>query len=177
MRAPLIALALLAAAAPAMAATDGVRGATSTATVQVSTTVENAIADTVRISGLQDLDFGTIAVEDPFADPVSRTAPVCLYHTSPSFTLTVTQVGGGIGTPFQLIGPAGDAIPVYIDVSNGPSAFGDAGFTATRQVANRADPDCADGAFATLSVTRPPQETALPGGLYSATISIVMAAE
>lgn len=171
---------LLLTAAPALAGTDGARGSTSTAAVGVSTLVENAAENVVRVSGLPDFDFGLVTIEDLAAGGGARAISACLYHTSQTFTLTVTQTGGGVGAPFQLRGPSGGAIPFTVrlfNVSNGAQAPAAVGFSQNGLVANRQDPNCEQGGRAAIELARLPVQPPVPGGSYSATLSLVMAIE
>lgn len=183
MRRLAILLAFLAAlAGSATAATDGTRGPNSTASIDVSTTVQNAAPDIVRVSGLTDLDFGQLQTGPEFvdADPVTVTGPVCLYHTSPTFALTVTQQGRGLGDAFELRGPNGGALPIQVgfsDYVSGPSAFDTIGFAVRGLVANRVSATCETGPISLVGVNYSPTPQRQPTGQYSAVISVVMAAE
>ncbi|MBK1670038.1 hypothetical protein CKO28_18550 [Rhodovibrio sodomensis] len=84
------------AAGAANAASQGSEGTTSTGSVGVSATV----SETVRISGLDDLDVGTVSALD---NVVRLFDDVCVYTTSPTgFDITV-ESNYGNGT-FEMYG-------------------------------------------------------------------------
>ncbi|MFN7024894.1 MAG: hypothetical protein ACK4QP_10300 [Pseudorhizobium sp.] len=80
--------------APALAATDGTLGATSTGTVSITASVPSR----VRISGLTDIDFTN---QDP-ATAASSAQNVCVWSNTATKAYTITATGSGAGSAFTL---------------------------------------------------------------------------
>jgi hypothetical protein len=79
---------------PAIAATDGSFGATSTGSVTISASVPNR----VRLTGLSNVDFTN---QDP-ALAASRAQNVCVWSNTATRSYTVTATGSGTGNAFTL---------------------------------------------------------------------------
>lgn len=98
------------AATPAFAATDGTLGSTSTGTLNVTATVPEPQNPTgARISGLQDFTFG-----DYTGSRMQLVKDLCVYHSSTTARLTVSQVGRPASTPLALVGPSNQTIPIAL---------------------------------------------------------------
>lgn len=82
------------ASVPAMAATQGTLGATSTGTVSITASVPNR----VRISGLADVTF---ASQDPTI-AASNAQDVCVWSNTATKGYTVTASGSGASNAFTL---------------------------------------------------------------------------
>jgi hypothetical protein len=80
----------LAVPGPALAASDGIIGATSSGSVSISATVPGR----VQISKLTDLVFGTV---DPTAN-AAKTENLCVWSNTSGRTYQVTATGSGGGT-------------------------------------------------------------------------------
>lgn len=166
--------------APALAATDGTLGPTSTGTFTVTATIPETPTGAVRVSGASDLVFPTINAQTDAGD-TSAATPICLFHSSPTFSLQVSQPVSGF--LFEMTGP-GDPIPFLIGVS-GLSASGRAtaisfvnGGQVTNLISNRDSETCATGPLATLEAVRAGLVPATQAnGVYTATVSIIMAVE
>ena len=75
----------------ASAATDGTIGATSTGELEISMTVKDAPESEIQISGLEDFDFGKVAVQQT-PTPITISS-ICVYLSSAStYQLAVTDV-------------------------------------------------------------------------------------
>jgi hypothetical protein len=99
--------------AAALAQVQGARGTTSTGEVQLSLSVEDlTAAGEVRITGLQNGFFGSIP-KNSTGQLAHYNTDVCLWHTSPSFRLTVSRVSNpekGLG--LMIVSQNGDTIPI-----------------------------------------------------------------
>ena len=92
--------------APALAATDGAIGSTSTGTMDIQLTK----GDSVRISGLQDMSFGA-----GLAVPPRQIDDICIYSTTGSYTITASSQGNSIGgTQFRMINAGGTEFVRYL---------------------------------------------------------------
>ena len=91
---------------PAMAATQGTLGATSTGTVSITASVPNR----ARITGLEDVTF---ASQDP-TSAASNAQDVCVWSNTATKGYTVTATGSGASNAFTL---ANGALTVPYSVS------------------------------------------------------------
>lgn len=171
--APLFAMSMLF-AQPALAATDGVRGATSSGSFDISAEITGADG-VAQISGLNDFVFGPIArgVERSVRDEV------CLFHTSPTVRLQVSQAGS---PSFALVGPNGARLPYLVTLNRfgGSAAFPNdvqrGPVDLSGVVGNRTDPQCSTGGQA-IDVLILLVENTQTLGLYSATMNIIVSVE
>lgn len=85
----------LGAAMPAMAATDGSPGATSTGSFDMAITINPPAASTVHIIGLDDVDFGSVTTSNTGTTPVATlNRKFCLNRSDPgNVRVTSSQVG------------------------------------------------------------------------------------
>jgi hypothetical protein len=109
-----LALLALGMAVPAMAATDGGLGATSTGTMTVSAQVNPPAAETVHIFALEDLILAPInRVAGQQTSSTSTDTRFCTHATSTAF-LSVTQAGGASPNGgFSLNGAGGKSLDAY----------------------------------------------------------------
>ncbi len=87
------------ASAPAMAATQGTLGATSTGSVAISASVPNR----ARITGLTDVAFTS---QDPNT-AASNAQSICVWSNTATKGYTVTASGSGTSSAFTLSGGPG----------------------------------------------------------------------
>lgn len=170
--------ALLLCAAPAMAAEDGAQGSSSTATMTISGTVLPPLQAQVRISGIDDIELGALAQE--VGSFTVLDSNVCIFHTSPTFRLTVTQDEPPvIPGRFSLYNSIDAAFPLGLSLRLGemPLSF-TPGSTRTGLVANTQSQPCSIGPLAELAVSYSfPPNSALPAGTYQARLRFTVAAE
>ena len=92
---------------PAMAATQGTLGATSTGTVAISASVPSR----ARITGLEDVSF---ASQDPNT-AASNAQDVCVWSNTASKGYSITATGSGAGSAFTLAN-GGLTVPYSVSV-------------------------------------------------------------
>jgi len=141
-------------------------------------------ADTVRISALSDVSFGTIA---NFSTDYLRSQSICVHSkTPPGNYYRVTAVGSGAGGAF-ILNYGSSTLPYEVQWSAAPSQS-----VGTQLVANQpltgqqttsgsgdAD-DCSRGPATTASlivVVRSASVAAATSGTYSGTLSLVIGPE
>lgn len=98
-----LAILALGAAMPAMAATDGTPGATSTGTFDANLTVETPPATQLHIYGLQDISFHIPYFNGAYNFPARTfsTSGFCVTRSDAgNVKLTVTQTGAATGSKF-----------------------------------------------------------------------------
>ena len=157
-----------------LAATDGTLGSTSTGTLNITATVPQPANPTgAKISGLTDISFGMYT-----GSVLSQSIEFCAYHSSPSASLAISQVGRS--TAFALEGPNNQSIPVRLSVLG----VVDAGFIPYTAAAthvftfNRTSQDCSTGgkaAFVAEVVDFSVRVSA--AGTYSAQFQLVLATQ
>jgi hypothetical protein len=161
----------------AQAATNGTLGTSSTGTQSVSLSVQDPADNRVRITGINDVDLGTL---NPGRSNNAFTS-YCFYHTSPTFSLTVQQ--SDVDSGFALLGPNSAAVPLDLTLSLvDSSGFFISykpvnGVARTGLVGNRTSETCQTGGFVNsgqYSATTAADQ--LPGS-YTGTITFVMAVE
>ncbi|HET6535479.1 MAG TPA: hypothetical protein VFG41_04785 [Sphingomicrobium sp.] len=159
----------------AMAATQGSLGATSTGSVFINATVPGR----VQISGLTDIDFGTV---DPTA-AASSAEDVCVWSNTSGRGYTVTASGDGAGNAFTLTDGANDlAYAVeWSDTAGQSSGTGLVSGTALGGLASSAtSPTCSAGPATTASLivkmTAANLQAAVAGS-YTGTLTLVVAPE
>ena len=161
----------------ANAATNGTLGTTSTGTQTVSVSVRNPADNRVRVSGLNDVNFGSI---NATGRQISQFSNFCFYHTSPSFSLTIQQPD--VTSGFALLGATGATIPLTLSVSVQDASFGFIsyepvnGVARTGLIGNTTSETCNFGFSnsGTYSITPPAGQAP---GAYTGTLTFVMAVE
>ena len=148
-------LASTVAATVGFAATDGTLGATSTGSVTITATVPQPANPTgTRISGLQDMDFGSYDGRGG-----TKSIQFCLYHSSPTATLTLTQPTLG-DQSFRLLppNPGNDstAIPIVFELlwpfgTTIPTQLTSTANTISATQFNRDSVTCENGGKTTLT--------------------------
>ena len=167
-RIPIAMLSVLA-ALPALAATDGTLGSTSTGTLNITATVPQPDNPTgARITGLTDIDFGTYT-----GNEVQQVMEFCLYHSSPNARLFVS----GVGDPNTFLrGTDGQVITVSYQFfstwsGNWSSVLTGAGNTMTAW--NRTSQTCSTGEKAQIRWILPAEQNVAPGA-YTGQIQLVI---
>ena len=163
--------AIAATATVGFAATDGAVGFNSTGNLIITMDVN----DDVRISGLSDLLFGTLA-----GTGATLTSPACIYRNSgaPNSNYEVTAVGSGVGGAFTLLGATGATVPYTVtfnDTTGGASTPMGIGTIAPGTNA-RGDVDCATlGNNASIDVTiSDAAAAAAPSDAYTGTLTLTV---
>ena len=160
----------------AQAATNGILGTSSTGTQNVSVVIQDPADNRVRVSGIFDVNLGTI---NP-GRPASAFTNYCFYHTSPTFSLTVQQ-GDASSTDFALTNPNGDSVPLKLSLSLFDSSIFTTyepqnGVTRTGLASNRSSETCNFGSFASGTYSLSSAVDQAPG-TYTGTLTFVMAVE
>ncbi len=162
-----------------MAATDGIVGATSTGTLDISVDVE----DLVRISGLSDilLTFDITGTGD-----IVGSSTACVYRNGAG-TYTVNATGSGTANAFTIQDAGPTPTPIAYTVGWDDSVTGagvsavSSGTLLTNQLgANTVSDDCSTGggANAFVEVTVPRASlVAAPAGTYNGTLTLEIAPE
>ena len=160
----------------AHASGSGTLGATSTATQNISARISDADPQ-VRVSGLTDEIFGTLMA----GRSANLFTGYCFFHTSPSFSLTVSQ--SEVSTAgFALLGPMDATIPLRFSLNvldvNGSFIFLEPqnGVTRTGLVAERNSENCNGGSSNNGTFSVQAANDQAPGE-YSATLTFVLAVE
>jgi hypothetical protein len=159
------------------AATNGTLGTTSTGTQMVSVSIRNPADNRVRVSGLTDVNFGSVNA----GRQLSQFTSFCFYHTSPSFSLTVQQPDV-TSSGFALTGPNGATIPLTLslqvqDASNFFFSYEPAnGVTRTGLTGNTSSETCSFGFSNSGNYSINPPTGQVPGA-YTGTLTFVMAVE
>jgi hypothetical protein len=162
----------------AQAASNGTLGSTSTATQTISATISDVdVVPQVRISGVEDVIFGTL-IPGRFASAFTN---YCFFHTSPSFSLTISQ--SEVSTPgFALLGPLDARIPLRfslngLDVNGNFISFEPQnGVSRTGLRGNRNSENCSSGSSNSGDFSLQPLDDQAPGE-YSGTLTFVLAVE
>jgi hypothetical protein len=94
------------ASTPAIAATQGTLGATSTGSIAISASVPNR----ARITGLTDVAFTS---QDPNT-AASNAQSICVWSNTATKGYTVTASGNGTGSAFTLSGGSGLTVPYSV---------------------------------------------------------------
>ena len=170
----------LAIAAPAIAATDGSLGATSTGTADVSVNLVTAPTPEIQISGLSD-----IVVEDiEVGSTTAITTPggsACVYSPDPlsySLELSVPDMVGdtsGAALPYTLgIGPRESSVFLgATDISSGGTTQTISSLTSSQSSS------CADNTFLSINATIDPTVSGFPTtpDAFSTTITFTVTPE
>lgn len=162
-----------------MAATDGVVGATSTGTLDISVDVE----DLVRISGLSDilLTFDVTGTGD-----IVGSSTACVYRNGAG-TYSVNATGSGTANAFTIQNGAATPTVIAYTVGWDDAVTGAAAAAVTsgsllggQTGANTVSDDCSTGggANAFVEVTVPRASlVAAPSGTYNGTLTLEVAPE
>lgn len=173
----LSAVAVLAAAPNAFAIQNGTLGPTSSATITVSGRLEAPPPSLVRITGLDNVTFGGLVADGGVVSDF-----MCIYHTSPTVRLTITQVGGG---NLRMVGPSSAVVDLGVAVGNttAPAAGAFRGgeqVVLTGLVGNTVSETCAAGPSNPSEVLWIRYAAPLPGlpvGTYTGTLNLLLAPE
>lgn len=146
-------------AGSAMAATDGVYGATSTGSAIITATVGNF----VRISAVQDVTLTALG-------GWTATGNACVFNNQGA-SYNVTLTGNGVGGAFDLAGPGG--AQAYTVTWNGTGATSGTAFAAAgaSQVADCGAPGNTNASYTISSAT----VGAALAGVYTDTLTILIA--
>lgn len=147
---------------PAMAATQGTLGATSTGTVAISASVPNR----ARITGLADVAFTN---QDP-GTAASNAQDVCVWSNTATKGYTVTASGSGASNAFTL---AGGSSPVPYSVEWSASA---GQTTGTALTAGTASAGLVSTATQQICATGPADTASLIVGISTADLGTMEAA-
>jgi hypothetical protein len=157
---------------PAMAATNGSVGATSTG----SSTITAVVGSLVRVTAVDDIDLGSWTG----SGDLQAQDDVCIWTTTGGYNVTATGNGGG-GSDFSLTNGS-DTLTYAVkwaDESSGLTALS-TGAALTGQQSNATSTDCNAGANLSATVAVEITETALSGadsGSYSGVLTLVIAPE
>lgn len=156
--------------------TDGTLGPTSTARMDITMQLLAPRAATeVGLSGLKDIALPTLQADGSSGEARSE---VCLYHTTPSFSVRVSQPDSATGTPLALAGPDGRTLPLRIGFES-PGGAGtdlpDSGVLTGLQ-GNRSSPTCAEGGRNVL-YARSLGGDDVEAGVYEGVIVLLIAPE
>lgn len=142
-----LALAAAISSMPALAATDGTLGATSTGTVSITASVPNR----ARISGLSDINFTN---QDP-ASAASAAQNVCVWSNTATKAYTITASGSGTGSAFTLSN-GGATVPYQVQWAGASGALTGttltAGSASSSFTSTATNQNCASGPSASASL-------------------------
>jgi hypothetical protein len=161
------------ACSPALAASQGSLGATSTGSITITASVPNR----ARITGLTDVSFLN---QDP-ATPASSAEDVCVWSNTATKGYTITATGSGSGNIFTLSNGSG-TVPYSVEwagSSGQTSGTALAAGTASASLTSTAvDPTCssAPAASASLIVKMVPADlgTMSAGSNYTGTLTLLV---
>jgi hypothetical protein len=166
----------LAAGGSAQAATDGTLGATSTGSVVINATVPSS----VRISGLDDVNFSN---QDP-AVAASNAQNVCVWSNTATRGYRITASGNGAASAFTLQSGALAPVPYSVqwdDVSGQTSGSALTATTAlTGQTSAATSSNCSSGsesASLIVGITTANLQTMQSGATYTGTLTLLVAPE
>lgn len=170
-RTTLITAAIL--ATQAHAATDGTLGLSSTGSLNISLTAQPAPLAQIRISGLTDVNFGSVQTGQTPA-PITQ-SNICVYMTLPG-TYSITLDGGGASAGGDGLLVSGAAVLGYdwiFSDRNGLAVTGEAG----SGLSPSASVTCGAGQNASLQIA-PRTVTDTPllpgGGTYIGTLTMIV---
>lgn len=155
----------------AQAATDGATGSTSSGNIEVRVTK----GDEVRISNLQDVDFGAVN-----STPANKFIDFCIYSTTGSYDVTPTS-NYGSGNQFQMAN-AGATEYIEYDLQWNNAATGTSGVGLNNAVTsntfttpNTTQNDCGGGVNTRMFVEVNNQDfNAATSGTYTDVLTIVI---
>ena len=159
-------------AQPALSASDGILGASSTGTADVSLTIE----EVVRITDMDDFAFGSYSG----SGALEADDNICVYHNGDgNYKVTITDDTTGSPSGFAVEGPLGD-IPMEVKWNDAPSTTGSTlityGVALAATNANTESENCATGGLsANMQVDLAEANIqAAPAGAYSSTIVVLV---
>lgn len=164
-------------ASPAVAATNGAFGATSTGSV----TINASVPGRVRISGLRDVTFSNVNPSVPASDAQS----VCVWSNTSTRGYSITATGSGAASAFTLASGALPVAPYTVEwAPTSAQASGTnltTGAALTGQTSTATNSDCSAGPSATASLVVSLGSSTLQGmtaGVtYNGTLTLVVAPE
>lgn len=164
-------------ASPALAATQGTLGATSTGSVNINASVPGR----VRISGLTDVSFANV---DPSA-PVASAQNVCVWSNTSTRGYRITASGSGASSAFTLANGALPVVPYTVQwaqtsgQTSGTSLVAGTALTALTSSATNSDCSAGPSASASLvvSVASAALQSMTAGVTYNGTLTLVVAPE
>lgn len=164
----------LAGVLPAIAATQGAIGATSTGTTVITAVIPNL----VRITGLNDISLGTWSGTGDMVGSDS----LCVWSTTRKYKLTAT--GSGASNAFTLTdgAPTPTTIPYSVQWAQSTGASSGTALTSgtqiSGQVTSATSTTCASGTNSTVIVTvLDANLQASPAATYTGTLTLVVAPE
>ena len=163
--------------APALAATQGSFGATSTGSVNIDASVPGR----VRISGLSDVAFTNV---DPSV-AATNAQSVCVWSNTSTRGYSITATGSGAANAFTLASGALPVVPYTVEwaPTSGQTAGTSltAGSALTGQTSTAINSDCSAGPVASASlvvtVASSTLQSMTAGVTYNGTLTLVVAPE
>lgn len=162
---------------PALAATDGSLGTTSTGSV----TINASVPGRVRISGLTDVTFSNVDPSIAATDAQS----ICVWSNTSTRGYSITATGSGAASAFTLSSGALPVVPYTVEwaptsgQTSGTSLA--AGTALTGQTSTAINSDCSAGPSASaslvVSVSSPTLQSMTGGVTYNGTLTLVVAPE
>lgn len=161
--------------APALAATQGSLGATSTGSVVITASVPNR----VQITGLSDISF---ANADPSATATSA-QNVCVWSNTATRGYTITGSGSGSAGAFTLASANQSAIPYAVEWNDSTSQTTGTSLTSGTALAGltstATSPICASGATSAASLVvkigSSDLQKMVAGASYTGTLTLLVA--
>ncbi|MFO0989289.1 MAG: hypothetical protein U1F37_18320 [Alphaproteobacteria bacterium] len=167
-----LSLAALLGAAPALAATQGTVGSTSTGSVTINATVPNL----VRITNLDDINLGTWSG----SGDMTGSDNVCVWSTTRKYNITAT--GSGAAGAFTLSDGGTNTVAYSVQWAQTSGASTGTALTSgtalTAQNTSTTSTTCSGGSNSTLIVKiLDAALQAAPAASYSGTLTLVVAPE
>lgn len=164
-------------ASPALAATQGTLGATSTGSVNINASVPGR----VRISGLTDVSFASV---DPLVTATSA-QNVCVWSNTSTRGYRITASGSGAASAFTLANGALPVVPYTVQwaptsgQTSGTSLVAGTPLTALTSTATNSDCSAGPSASASLvvSVASSALQSMTAGVTYNGTLTLLVAPE
>ncbi len=162
---------------PAIGATNGSLGATSTGSVNINASVPGR----VRISNLTDVIFTNV---EPSVD-ASRAQSLCVWSNTSTRGYNITATGNGAANAFTLASGTLPVVPYTVAwASTSAQTTGTAlaaGVALTGQTSSATRSDCSAGPSATasliVSMSSANLQTMTAGSTYNGTLTLVVAPE
>lgn len=158
---------------PALAASDGTLGATSTGSVEISASVPSR----ARLTGLSDVDFSN---QDP-ANPASDAQDVCVWSNTATKEYTITATGSGSANAFTLTDGSA-TVPYAVEWADSTGATSgtalSAGTASAAFVSTAVSHNCASAPSATatlmVGMTSADLSTMSAGTDYTGTLTLLV---
>jgi hypothetical protein len=172
----LLASAIILSSMGAMAATNPGAATAGSSTGDLEVLLQKG--DAVRISGLDDVDFGITNV-----NPVNQVDTACVYTTSTNYDILATSEHGIGGVQGFRMGDAGDANFIRYDVqwddlSANTENLTEGTTSATVFVGDNADELCSGGTNVTITINPNNGDfTAAPTGAYDDPLTLLVTAQ